>query len=300
MQDLENFTFAGEFLEDIKSGLQPFIVADGSAEHRQANLELARTYGLLASGEQSLLLADLEALKAKEIQSIPLTYFELERNLGMFGNLLGTVLGPAHTLTLAFRAFWNLLSQGFCMEVQQIIDNKGYVKPTHILRSVQLVCYTWFTQKWNRLILPPPDFTSILYMLTLNTYLLPHLPPILYKLAYPKPQAFTALPPDLISSSDGSKSAGSKTSGTSDASTVSGLSDLMGLTDAGRKKGSFIANLKPDDTLVNLINSMTKIRDLMGNSPPPSWTMDPRSAYPFCFAKDAGPPAAVRIHMQPL
>jgi hypothetical protein len=49
-------------------------------------------YGLLSSGEHSLLLTNLQAIQAKEVQSIPLTYFELERNLGMFGNLLGTVL----------------------------------------------------------------------------------------------------------------------------------------------------------------------------------------------------------------
>jgi hypothetical protein len=42
-------------------------------------------------------------LKAKEVQSIPVSYFELERNLGMFSNLLGTVLGTNHALTLAYR-----------------------------------------------------------------------------------------------------------------------------------------------------------------------------------------------------
>jgi hypothetical protein len=113
VQDLQNFTFVGETLDDIKSGLQPFIVADGSAEHHHANLELSRTYGLLALGEQSLLLTDLETLKAKEVQSIPLTYFELEHNLGMFSNLSGPALGTTHTITTAYKAFWNLLSDGW-------------------------------------------------------------------------------------------------------------------------------------------------------------------------------------------
>jgi hypothetical protein len=135
VQDLQNFIFVGETVDDIKMGLQPFVIADGSAEHLQANLELSRTYGLLAAGEQALMLADLEALKAKEVQSVPLTYFKLERNLGMFGNLLGTVLGTTHTLTTAYRAFWTLLSQGFRTELQQIVDHKGYIKPAHILRS---------------------------------------------------------------------------------------------------------------------------------------------------------------------
>lgn len=133
--------------DDTKTGLQPFIVADGSAEHRQANLELSRMYSFLASGENALLLADLELLKSKEVASIPLTYFELERNLGMFGNLLGVVLGCTHPLTATYRAFWVLLSQGYRQEVQQIIDVKAYVKPAHILRSVQLVCYSSFLRR---------------------------------------------------------------------------------------------------------------------------------------------------------
>jgi hypothetical protein len=102
VQDLQNFIFVSDTLDDIKTGLQPFLITDGSAEHRQANLEVSRLYGLINSGEQSLMLSDLEALKAKEVQSIPVTYFELERNLGMFGNLLGTVLGSQHQLTTAF------------------------------------------------------------------------------------------------------------------------------------------------------------------------------------------------------
>ncbi len=216
VQDLQNLIFVGETVDDIKTGLQPFVIADGSAEHRQANLELSRTYGLLAAGEQALMLADLEALKAKEVQSLPLTYFKLERNLGMFGNLLGTVLGTTHTLTTAYRAFWTLLSQGFWTELQQIVDHKGYIKPAHILRSAQPVCCTWFTQKKNRLMPPTPDLISMLYTITLNTYMLPHLPPALYKLAYPRPAGVGTIltPPDLVSLSSGSNSTASGTTST--------------------------------------------------------------------------------------
>jgi hypothetical protein len=48
-----------------------FIVADSSAEHRQANLEVSQLYGLLKSGKHALMLAGLEALKSKEVQSNP-------------------------------------------------------------------------------------------------------------------------------------------------------------------------------------------------------------------------------------
>lgn len=116
VQELLKLLFAAKTLHNIKVGLQPFIVANGSAEHRQANLELAWTNCLLNSGEQALLLTNLETLTYKEVQSIPSTYFELEWILEMFGNLLGTVLGLAHPVTTAYWACWTLLSQSYRLE----------------------------------------------------------------------------------------------------------------------------------------------------------------------------------------
>jgi hypothetical protein len=41
VQDLLTFTFLGDSQDDLKVGLPPFMVADGSEEFHQANLELA-------------------------------------------------------------------------------------------------------------------------------------------------------------------------------------------------------------------------------------------------------------------
>ncbi|MFN9982922.1 MAG: hypothetical protein ACK53Y_23540, partial [bacterium] len=60
-------------MEDIQGGLHPFILTDGNSEHRQLNLEMARLYGLLTAGEATVSLADLKALSAKEVRSVPLS-----------------------------------------------------------------------------------------------------------------------------------------------------------------------------------------------------------------------------------
>ncbi len=109
-----------------------------------------------------------------EVQSTPLTYFELERNLGMFGNLLGTVLGSTHILTSKYREFRTMLSQCYRLELQKITDNRHYIKPAHLLRSIQLQCYNWFYQHRARLTPIPPNFTTMLHNIILNTYSFMH------------------------------------------------------------------------------------------------------------------------------
>jgi hypothetical protein len=264
-------TFVADSIDDIKTGLQPFIISDGSLEHHQANLELSHLYGFLQSGEQSIMLADLETIKAKEVQLIPLNFYELEHNLGMFGNLLSTVLGKQHVLMVAYRKFWTLLNQGLRSDVRQIIDTKGYVKPAHILRSVQLICYTWFSQKRNRVQPPPPDFVSILYNITLLTYVLPNLPPALYKLAYPRPPTTHNNPSggqSLTSSSTGTVPTITSSSASSAASVVSGITLPTTLSD-GSKKSAKILNLHPDTVLQALISPSVSLKAYVTTEPPP-------------------------------
>jgi hypothetical protein len=272
VQDLLNFSFVSENTDDIKSGIQPFLVIDSTAEHQQANLKIAQTYGLLQAGDQSVMLADLQALQAKEVLAVPVTYFDLERNLGMFGNLLGTTLGSAHTLTITYRDFWKLLSLSYRQELQQVIDIKRHIKPVHVLRSVQVICHNWFTQRRAQLTLPRPDFTAILHNIALSTYILPHLPPTLYRLAYPKPLPMPAPSLTSISTSSGSGTAASTNSSGGSGGSTSGsvISALTMPTALGsQQRVSHVINLSPDLTLTQLIEPGVKIRDLIGSDPPP-------------------------------
>jgi hypothetical protein len=276
LQDLRSFTFFADTQDDLKTGLQPFIIADGSEEHRRANLELARQYGLLQESYTGITLSDLQALEAKEVKSIPTTYFDLEKTLGMFGNLLQVVLGVTHPLTASYRLFWDQLTKSMRNDLQVVIDTTGRIKPAHILRSTQLLCHRWFAHKRARIQPKDPDFVDILDQIYLQSYLLPHLPSSLYRLAYPIPTttrssaASSVLSHNLLTTVTPSSIA----SGSTDQSMVSALTTgtrqttpTLGTGASGR--GAYQANLTPDATLIQLVPGNVRLRDLMTNATAP-------------------------------
>jgi hypothetical protein len=276
VQDLLNFNFVGDSSDDLKSGFHPFLITDGNAEQRLANLEVARLYGYLQAGEMAVSLKDLETLQAKEVRSVPLTYWELEKTLGAFGNLMGVVLGMAHPLLIAYRDMWSMLNSGMRDDLHSAIDYQGYVKPTHILRSIQLICYQWFSHKRAHLNPPTPNFTIILNQILLQVYILPRLPSALYQLAYPKqtkPRGDNVIP-SLISSSTASGSA-------TDVSTITGFASVPATSSiaggsphqttpsASTGRGAFVSNLAPLVSITTLDQPNLKLRDLMANTAPP-------------------------------
>jgi hypothetical protein len=108
------------------------------------------------------------------------------------------------------------------------MDVKAYIKPTHILQSIQLVCYNWFAQRCARLQPQAPDFSYIIYNVILNTYILPNLPQPIYRLAYPK-QGPTGMPSTASKSGvSGNSSASSIVSGLMNASSQQGSQQVPG------------------------------------------------------------------------
>ena len=80
--DISTVTFLGDHHDDIKTGLQPFAVMDGSEEHRATAIELSRSFGLLFERELGVAFNDLAQFKVpKELRSYPINYFDLEQNL---------------------------------------------------------------------------------------------------------------------------------------------------------------------------------------------------------------------------
>jgi hypothetical protein len=113
----------------------------------------------------------------------------------------------------------------------------------------------------------------MLHTIVLNTYVLPHLPPPLYKLAYPRLPGTLSLTdtPQTASLSDTLSSRSSASgSGHSNTSIVSALSIPSGTgTRTLQQRGTHFANVNPDNALLNLVSPGTKIKGLMGDNPPP-------------------------------
>jgi hypothetical protein len=114
LSDLSSITFVGEHVDDTKTGLQPFMAMDGSEDFRATAHELARTYTMLSERDVGISFSDLDNFKLpKDVRSHPTTFFELEKSLIIFGNLIGAILGNPHPLTTAYRTFWTSFSSEY-------------------------------------------------------------------------------------------------------------------------------------------------------------------------------------------
>ncbi len=280
--DLSTITFVADHHDDLKTGIHPFVVMDGSEEFRASAMELSRSFGLLYEREYGVAFSDLNQFKVpKDLRSYPVTYFDLEQNLGLFGNLIGAILGNQHPITRNYRLFWNALTKQYRMRLRQLLEGpRSSVKPVHILRSVQLVCYDYFDAKRSQIPTPnPPDFVAILRNLSLGHYIPPLLPLPLYQLVTPR--ATPALPTPTPSIPGSIPTSVSSASQLNDASSV-GLSTVTGATNltGDSRKNTLIINEHQDSHLLTLIPFNRKIRDIMGNTQPP--TTD--DGQPICLA----------------
>jgi len=280
LADLTAVTFVGDHLDDLKTGIQPFIAMDGSEEHRLASLEISRNFGLLLERDFSMAFQDLSKFKTpKDLRSYPLSFFDLERNLGIFGNLLVALLGDRHPLSYHFRLFWNAFTHHHRLTLQHEIDTRRYIKPVHILRNIQLICYNWFLAKHARQPPMEPNFTDILHRISLANYTTPLLPQQLYQLVTPPktPNIGGHVPPPANTILTPSHPSG-LTAITDDASmtgsAISGLTQNTGLKTSTSKlsgrAGTLVVNPSQDPHLASLIPFNKRIKDLMGTTNPPN------------------------------
>jgi len=282
LTDLTSATFVADNYDDLKTGLQPFIAMDGSAAYRQATQELARSYTVLAERDVSVTLTDWDNFKVpKDLRSFPINFFELEQNLGVFGNLLGAILGETHPLTVAYRPFWSAFQKCFRARLHQEIDERRVIKPMHILRNIQLLCFNWFHAQKDGT--PEnPSFLKILEKISLSMYMLPNSPPSLYQLVNPRPQPnprFGPLIPGLTPTDDMSAVSGSGVSALTRVTGVTSPSGATGISQLTRRTQLAVSNPALDAALQSSLSATIHIKDLIGPDDVPR----NEAGSPMCF-----------------
>jgi len=114
---------------------------------------------MIAEQDVGMTYLDLANLKLpKELRSHPTNYFEFEKSLGTFGNLIGAILGDGHPLTVAYREFCDTFNAEYKEQIHFELDTCKVIKPVHLLHSIQLVVFKWFQAKKIDALQPIPRF----------------------------------------------------------------------------------------------------------------------------------------------
>jgi hypothetical protein len=259
LTDLTSVTFVADNDDDLKTSIQPFVAMDGSAAYRQATQEMARAYTVLAERDVSLSFSDWDNFKIpKDLRSFPTSFFESEQNLGVFGNLIGAVLGEQHPITAAYRPFWTAFCRRFRTRLHDEIDEHRIIKPVHILCHIQLLCFNWFHAKKDGLQPEAPNFLKLLEKISLSIYTLPTLPLPLYQLINPRPQ------PNPTIAGAGTVTDDSTTVSGSTVSTLTNQTTPTGPTQLTVRTRTPVTNPAQDATLQALLPTTVCIRDLLG------------------------------------
>jgi len=276
LTDLTSATFVADNDDDIKTGIQPFIAMDGSAAYRQATQELARSYTVLAERDVSLSYYDWDSFKIpKDLRSYPTNFYELEQNLGVFGNLIGAIIAETHPITVAYRPFWSAFTRRYRAKLHTEMDERRILKPVHLLRSIQLLCFNWFHARKEGQA-APPNFLKILEKISLSNYSIPNLPLPLYQLVNPRPPP-NLKTPGLTPTDDSSVTGNSNVSGLTNPTMATGYT---GLTADTRRTALTVHNTNPNANLQSLLPTNVRIKDLLGPDEAPRGT----AGTPLCLS----------------
>lgn len=278
VSDLTTVTLVASHNDDLKTGIQPFVVMDGSEEFRLATLKIAQSYMVLSEQQLGIQLSDLAQLDVpKDLRAHPTTFYGLEESLGMFGNLAGTVLGNNHPITTAFRSFWRAFLGRKREMIHHEIDDRKFIKPVHILRNVQLLTVQWFQAKLDGDTPANLAYLEILERIGLSMYTLPMLPGALYQLIAPKQPSVPKgpYPNDSATVATGLSTltgtiVGTQPNPNPNASVMSQGTFLSGNTGTGGASAGFTRNLIVDNELRSLLPPGVKILELLGNDPVPT------------------------------
>ena len=192
MTKIINLDFRMSNPEDLSTGIQPFVLGQGTPADRQEAHRLSLLYDLVVGGGASASLSDAQHVTESDTAVLPRTFAQSKLALTYMWVIVDMTLGPAHPWTLQLQAFITEYQQReMDLELTSTRDPAyRLMVPALITRWVQLRWSLWVDRQWNSPAdVPAPDLLSLFSDIRLSMPWEPMLPSRYQTLVVPAPAA---------------------------------------------------------------------------------------------------------------
>ena len=268
------FQFVGHGVDDLSTGLQPFLVSYAGNTHHLQALEAASVSNQLSQGDQNATLADYRALREREKVKFPRDITEVCITLGRYAVLCQALLQGTGPPNPAVEVLWNL--QAALQNAAPFITDRflqaAALNPTVanvyfacIVRTVQVNMHEYLHGVGTNIAaghtgVDLPDFRTLVVELKRGTFQFSsHWVPIPEEYLAPiRPQGSTGSMPSAVSTSGSSSQASART----------GVSSLT--ADTTRTSVTRTDNPSPDTEISSIVVRPGGTRPVLREHRPPS------------------------------
>jgi hypothetical protein len=269
------FQFIGHGVDDLSTGLQPFLVAYAGNTHHLQALEAASVSNQLSQGDHNATLADYRALRERERVKFPRDITEVCITLGRYAVLCQALLQGTGPPNPAVEVLWSLVvalqnATPFItdryLQAAALNPTVAHVYFPCIVRTVQVSMHEYLQGVGTNIVaghagVDLPEFRTLVVELKRGTFQFSsHWVPIPEEYMVPtRPQASTSSMP----------SAGPTSGSSSQASTRTGVSSLTAETTQRATTVARVDNPSPDTEFSSIVVRPGGTRPVLREHRPP-------------------------------